>query len=156
MGSYAVVATVNDPNYTGTASGTLVIGAVATDYDTWAAAYLPADVTNPAGNNDGDGMTNLQEYAFGLNPTSGASSNPIAQQLDQTTGVFKYTRRATPATTGLTYTVLTSSNLSTWAPDAGAAESIDTNGDVQTVTFTLTGAPLTAAKLFVRVQATQP
>jgi autotransporter-associated beta strand protein len=156
MGSYAVVATVNDPNYTGSASGTLVIGAVATDYDTWAMAYLPADVTNPAGDNDGDGMTNLQEYAFGLNPTSGASCNPITQQLDQTTGVFKYTRRATPATTGLTYTVLTSSNLSTWTPDAGAAESTETNGEVQTVTFTLTGAPLTAPKLFVRVEATQP
>jgi len=156
MGSYPVVATVSNANYAGTASGTLVIGPVATDFDNWAATYLPIDVSNPAGDYDGDGLTNFQEYAFGLNPTSGTSFNPIVQVADPATGVFQYTRRASPATTGITYTVLTSSNLSAWTPDAGAVpESVTTSGNVETVTFTLSNSPM-FGKLFVRVQALQP
>ena len=42
---------------------------VQTHYAAWAAGFLPADLSNPAGNNDGDTLTNLQEYAFGTNPT---------------------------------------------------------------------------------------
>ena len=67
-------------------------------------------------------------------------------------GTFIYTRRATPASTGLTYTVLTSTDLATWTPDAGTAQSIVTNGAIQTVTFTVATAPV-AGKLFVRVKA---
>ena len=125
----------------------------ATDYANWTASYLPADVSNPAADYDGDGLTNQQEYAFGLNPTLGSSANPITEPLDKATGVFKYTRRATPATSQLTYTVLTSTNLSTWTPDAGAAESITTSGGVETVTFTLSPGLLGAPRLFVRVEA---
>ena len=69
--------------------------------------------------------------------------------------MFSYTRRATPALTGLTYTVLTSTNLVTWTPDAGAvAESVVTTGGVQTVTFTLAN-PAVNGQLFVRVKASQ-
>ena len=112
--------------------------------------------TNPdktaTGDPDGDGMNNQQEFAFGLDPRFGSSVNPITQQLDHATGTFSYTRRATPATTGLTYTVLTSTDLVTWTPDAGTAESIATSGDVQTVTFTVTN-PAVNGRLFVRVTA---
>ena len=69
--------------------------------------------------------------------------------------MFSYTRRATPAITGLTYTVLTSTNLVTWTPDAGAvAESVVTAGSVQTVTFTVAN-PAVNGQLFVRVKASQ-
>jgi hypothetical protein len=71
------------------------------------------DVSNSAADTDGDGLTNQQEYAFGLNPTLGSSVNPITVPLDKTTGTFTYTRRATPAASGLTYTVFTSSDLDT-------------------------------------------
>ena len=104
------------------------------------------------GDPDGDGMTNQQEYAFGLDPRHGSSANPIAVPLDPATGTFSYTRRATPATTGLAYTVLTSTDLLTWTPDAGSAESITTSGDVQTVTFTVSHTAVNG-KLFVRVAA---
>ena len=125
------------------------------DFDSWLSAYatitLPADKL-PTADPDGDGMTNQQEYAFGLNPTSASSVNPITALLDSTTGKFSYTRRATPATTGLIYTVLTSPDLVTWTADTGATQTIITNGNVQTVAVTLTN-PAVAGKLFVRVKA---
>jgi hypothetical protein len=106
---------------------------------------------SPTGDPDGDGMTNQQEFAFGLNPASGSSVNPITVPLNPATGTFQYTR-LNPAVSGLTYTVLTSANLQDWAPDAGAGESITTNGDIQTITFTITASPV-GGKLFVRVEA---
>jgi autotransporter-associated beta strand protein len=159
-------ADVDDDTWTKTASGktwtfvestgvlTLTSASVS-DYDAWALTYLPgADVSNPAADTDGDGLSNQQEYAFGLNPTLGSSANPITAQLNKTTGMFSYTRRATPATSGFTYTVLTSTGLVTWAPDATAVQTVTgTANGVETVQVTVTGAPLTAPKFFVRVQA---
>lgn len=124
-----------------------------TDYDTWSEGYLPDDVSDPAADFDNDGLTNLQEYAFGLNAILGTSLNPIIEPLDKTTGIFKYNRRATPETAGLTYTVLTSTDLVTWTPDAGATESVTTLDEVETVEVTLSAALLTAQKLFIRVEA---
>ena len=52
--------------------------------------------------------------------------------------------------------MLTSSNLVSWVPDAGSVpESFTTDGNVETVTFTLSNTPM-FGKLFVRVEATQP
>jgi len=122
-------------------------------YITWANGYLPADVSNPAGDNDNDGLVNQQEFAFGLNPISGSSVNPILVQLNQNSGTFTYQRRAG---TGLAYTVLKSTTLAagSWTP-AGAGEmagAVDGNGN-ESVVVTLPGAPLGDAKLFVRVAA---
>ena len=168
-GTFTVVGytpNVDNDTWTKTASGktwtfvestgvlTLTSGS---DYTTWSAAYLPgADVSNPAADNDGDGLTNQQEYAFGLNPTLGSSVNPITVPLNKTTGMFTYTRRATPLTTGLTYTVQTSTDLAAWPTDVTATQTVTgTVGDVQTVEVTLSGAiPLTAPSIFVRVKAT--
>lgn len=127
---------------------------VATDYDLWAALYTPADLSNTAGDNDNDGVANFEEYAFGLNSVSGSSVSPILTQVNMTTGTFTYQRRST---TGLTYKILTSTDLVAWPEDTTAtagqvAGDIDANGN-QTVSVTLTGAPLTAPKFFVRVAA---
>lgn len=128
-----------------------VTGAAGSDYDTWAATFLPDDVSNMAGDNDNDQLLNEFEYAFGLDPTSSASVNPISVQLDKTTGTFTYTRRD-PALTGLTYTVETSTTLSGWTPDAGATQTPGvTDGDGnQTVVVTLSSVP-TDPSFFVRV-----
>ncbi|MEI6606470.1 MAG: DUF6288 domain-containing protein [Verrucomicrobiota bacterium] len=104
----------------------------------------------PLDDPDHDGMTNQQEFAFALNPTNGLSVNPITQPLDPASGKFQYTRRAG---TGLSYQVLTSSDLVVWVPDAGATEeAVVTNGVVQTVTVHLSATSLNGS-LFVRVKA---
>jgi hypothetical protein len=100
-------------------------------------------------------LNNQQEYAFGLNPTLGSSVNPVTVPLDKTTGMFTYTRRATPAASGLTYIVQTSTDLVTWTPDATAVQTVTgTASEVQTVDVTLSGTiPLTAPSIFVRIKA---
>jgi autotransporter-associated beta strand protein len=124
------------------------------DYDTWKSAN---GVTGgPNDDDDADGLTNFEEYAFGLDPTGGSSVNPITGQLNKTNGTFSYTRR-TQSLTGLTYKVWTSTDLATWSEDAGATASqtvTGTAGEVQTVQATITGTlPLTAPKLFIQVRA---
>ena len=147
------------PGTGGTWSGTITLTydlvAPANDYDDWLKGYTfaPEADTSATGDPDGDGLTNFQEYAFGLDPTSGSSVSPITVPLDKASGTFKYTRRATPATTGLTYTVWTSTDLVHWTEDAGAGASVTTSGDVETVTFTPSPELLTELKLFVRVTA---
>jgi autotransporter-associated beta strand protein len=146
---------IDDIHFSGTAGVVNVVSAVITDYSTWMANY--PSITNPAdqlvtADPDGDSLTNQQEYAFGLDPSSGSSANPISVLLNTTTGTFSYTRRATPVLTGLVYTVLTSTDLVTWTPDAGSAQSVLTNGAVETVSFTIS-KPAVNGKLFLRVQA---
>jgi autotransporter-associated beta strand protein len=141
-----------DGHITGTGTVTVV---AASPYGTWIAGYPSLSGANalPGADPDGDGMTNQDEFAFGLNPTLGSSVNPITKQLNKTTGQFSYTRLST---SGLAYTVWTSENLVAWTKDTGATQAAGTpdgNG-VQTVVVTLGAAkPLTTAKLFVRVEA---
>ena len=123
------------------------------DYSTWASSYLPSDVSVSTADFDGDGQTNRQEYAFGLNPTSGSSVNPITVPLVKSAGTFSYARRD-QALTGLTYTVWTSTDLATWTVDAGAVQTPGAPAaNVQSVAVTLSGALLTSPTLFVRMKA---
>ena len=104
---------------------------------------------------DGDGMTNLQEFAFGLDPTKGSSCNPITKGLDKATGKFSYTRLAA---SGLAYHVFTSTNLQTWAEEAYPVNETVSDPDpsgVVTVEVTVAALPANG-KLFVRVAAQEP
>jgi hypothetical protein len=124
------------------------------NYQNWANNIPGFTDTAPTHDPDGDGMTNQQEYAFGLDPTSGASVNPIVVPFNKTLGTFSYTRPV-PATTGLSYAVYTSIDLNNWTVDTGATQTVmSSDYDVETVEVTLTGTkPLGASKLFVRVAA---
>ena len=124
-------------------------------YEIWTGGSFANAFTDkdPSHGPDFDGMTNHEEFAFGLDPTSGASVNPITQQLDKATGVFKYRRTKN---SGLTYKVFYSSNLSAWTLDSSATQSpVPAVAGVETVTVTLAAATLLDGKLFVRVEATQ-
>ncbi len=103
------------------------------------------------GDDDGDGMNNFHEFAFGLDPTSAASSSPVTVSLDKANHRFRYTRLASSP---LTYTVWTSQDLQTWSGPAVITENtVATDGNgVQTVEVTLTNPPQ-SENLFVRVRA---
>jgi hypothetical protein len=134
------------------ADGNLAYVVTATDYDNWETAN---GVTGGANDDDdNDGLTNFEEYAFGTDPTGGTEVNPIVVPLDKATGTFSYTRRATPATTGLSYTIWTSTDLGIWTQDSGAVQGTPVvTGEVETVPVTLSPALLTNSKLFIQVRA---
>lgn len=141
----------DDVHFTPGSTGTVTVGS---KFDSWISGYtfaVGSDIT-PSGDADGDGVTNFQEYAFGLDPSLSASLSPITQQLNRVTGNFQYIRRATPATTGLIYTVLTSTDLVTWTPGSTTETGSTTLDSVETVSVRV-DAPAVAGKLFVKVQA---
>jgi hypothetical protein len=121
-------------------------------YELWANSFDPA-IGLPAEDDDNDGVTNFEEYAFGLLPNNGASVNPIAAPLDKAAGTFSYTRRSD---SGMDYSVWFSENLDGWTEDTSATEGTPVpNGDNETVEVTLStlaGDPL-PAKLFIQVRA---
>ena len=79
VGSYAVVATITDPNHEGSASGTLVIEPADDGYADWATSYgLEGEDAGPAADPDGDGMTNSIERAFDFDPTDPDSRLKLA------------------------------------------------------------------------------
>jgi autotransporter-associated beta strand protein len=136
-----------------TLDGTLEYAVTASPYEVWAGSFIPA-IGLPTADDDNDGVTNFEEYAFGLAPNNGASTNPIAAPLDKSTGSFSYTRRAE---SGLIHSVWFSTDLSTWTEDLNATEgAITTNGSVETVPVTLSALPGTPlpGKLFIQVRAT--
>ncbi|MCX6873874.1 MAG: Ig-like domain-containing protein [Verrucomicrobia bacterium] len=123
------------------------------DYNAWAANFHGVDLTDPAADADGDGMTNQQEYAFGLDPTSGSSVSPFTVPLDKSNGTFTYQRRPN-ILTHLTCAIWTSTDLTTWSVDTTAIQHPDTPaGDLQTVVVTITPTLLSSPKLFVQVRA---
>ncbi|MCF7732777.1 MAG: hypothetical protein K9N23_13895 [Akkermansiaceae bacterium] len=121
-----------------------------TDYSTWAASFGAGFTDSAPGSDpDGDGLTNHQEYAYGLDPTSGSSVNPISMPLSG--DAFAYTRRAG---SGLTYTVYYSTDLTNWTWDENADQAAgEPVNNVETVSVTLVDAAPVDGKLFVRVQA---
>ncbi|MEI6605367.1 MAG: autotransporter-associated beta strand repeat-containing protein [Verrucomicrobiota bacterium] len=144
---------IDDTHFSGI-TGVVSVAISGTPYSNWAAGYPSADLSNPAADLDGDGLSNFQEFAFGLNPTLASSVSPITSGL-HANGQFSYTRR-NPALTDLTYAVWTSLDLLTWTEDTLATQTPDSpTADVQTVSVTVTTVP-TSGRLFVRVAAVAP
>jgi autotransporter-associated beta strand protein len=147
---------------TATAGQIKIVSSVSgTDFDTWIngpSGYFPGETNlamiGSSADPDGDGLTNQEEYAFGLAPNSGSSVNPILAPLNKSFGTFTYQRRK-PSLTGLnSYKILTSTDLVTWTEDvtAGQVATDIPSTDNESVVVTLTTPP-TASKFFVRVSA---
>lgn len=136
--------------------GSLVIPS--TDpFPTWIAGFTfaPGADLSKTGDPDADGLTNFEEFAFGLTPNSGSSLGAIVVPLDKTNGTFSYTRRL-PSLTGLSFSVWYSTDLAAWSEDTGAVEGTSTvSGESETVPVTLSGTLLTNSKLFIQVRAVE-
>ena len=120
-------------------------------YSNWAAANgLNGTSNGPNQDPDGDGLTNLQEFAYGLNPginSSGAlvltggslttRGTPIPRVEAQTFGVnyqAAYCRNSDAVAAGYTYTVQFSGDLITWFNSTATPTVQATDGNVQAVT----------------------
>lgn len=145
-----------DPALTGGGTLTVTTGPSAiSDFSAWANSYNPP-VGLATADDDGDGLSNFHEYAFGLDPKSASSANPISQPLDKATGTFKYTRRATPESSGVSYSYESSTTLSgTWPSLVPTSEVSNNATPVEEVTVTVPAALLAEPKLFLRVNASQ-
>ena len=146
-GSYVVVATITDPNYTGTSNGTLVISGAA-PMDSWRTSHftaneitagLAADHADP----DGDGLDNLTEYIMGTDPRAFTpQALALTPAADNSFTLTFTARRATGSGyAGLTrkYDLQQSGNLAdpnSWQPVPGQTNIV---GADQTVTLTLAG-----------------
>jgi len=124
------------------------------DYSFWASQYPDISGSTPDADPDGDGLSNLQEYAYGLNPVVGSPPSGITTPLDPDTKTFRYTRRI-PLLSGLAYSVWISTDLQSWIEDAGAVQTPDARtGDTESVLVQLSGgASLSAPRLFVQVRS---
>lgn len=156
VGARAATLTIASDSTTDGSFTLNLTGTGTADYSEWVKAYT-GDMST-GGDPDGDGVKNQQEYAFGLNPNSGTSANPIIVPFHKTTGTFSYTRRD-PSLTGLSYKILTSTTLqaASWTEDTGAVQTPGpVSGGTQTVAVQLSPSLLSAPKLFMRVEAVQP
>ena len=157
-----VTGTVGTVNLTGLNGTVSIVGkslvlnvTAASDYDVWKSSN--GLIGGPNDDDDHDGMINFGEYAFGLNPNSAASINPVSGLINTAAGAsFNYTRRK-PSLTIVTCiheysTTLTSGSWSPFTPD-----SVTTNGGdpIEEITVKVPAALLTNPKLFLRVRATQ-
>ena len=122
------------------------------DYDAWAATNHVAGAQS--GDDDGDGLSNFAEYAFGLDPDDTASAQPYTGTFTPGTGTFTYMRRRT-SVTGLAFDIWVSTNLTDWLEDTAATQSAAPipGTENELVEVHLGAAALHADVIFVKINA---
>lgn len=121
----------------------------------WQALHFDSDPENGGDDEDpdGDGRSNLLEFATGSDPRSGAN---LAEGARVTGGafVFTYHRSKSAVLEGLSFTVESSADpAGTWSPSIGNERVVD-EGDHERVTTTLPAG--TAGRMFARLRVERP
>jgi hypothetical protein len=132
--------------------------ALSTPYEIWQYDHFRGTASNPAADPDGDGFTNAEEFAYGLdpkvkNPRSAAPQIALAKYADGAALTATFTRNN--YTYATTIIVEVSADLVTWKSGNGATVIItatDMNKAVQTVTVR-DATPMSGAnRRFMRVR----
>lgn len=156
------------PGTDGTAdSVTLTAAGAASAYITWASGF-PGLTGGFGDDDDGDGANNgFEWYFYNSDPTVAEGLGSPLSALTQTgPGTFTFTHLRPVNATGSAVNYEWSADLSTWT-DSGVAEggvtvtltpgttTPDADPDYETVEVTVTVAPDTAPRVFVRVEVTE-
>jgi autotransporter-associated beta strand protein len=135
-------------------------GSPASPFETWAdGTFANGTLTDktPGGDEEGDGLTNLREFAFGTDPTvnftgvleyvnGGAVTTPGQPVLLEDGGTYYavFGRRTTYVTDGLTYNVQFSADLSSpWVTSGATPTILATSGGIEAVSVPFPGLIIT-------------
>ncbi len=151
FGSYSVTASVTNPNYSGSSTGTLEITGL--PIITWTTqnftpAQMTAGQTTDIADPDGDGFSNLAEYALGADPnTSTPAFTPVHDA-----GGLSLTFNRPKDLPDVTYAAESSPDMITWTP---MTLILVEDGPIQTLRATdpLTTGP--SDRRFIRLRLTR-
>jgi len=136
------------------------VRALTTPYEIWQYDRFRGQATTATGDPDGDGFTNLQEYAFGMNPllgdATGGPQTALANYADGWALTVTYTHNT--AATDAQIVVEVSSNLADWQAGEGATAVVSTtarDGNLEQVIVRDLTTVSGAARRFLRVRVTK-
>jgi hypothetical protein len=146
VGSYEVSANISDSSYAGRVLGTLTIRP---SFQSWiegkiASGQIPPDAAGEQGDPDRDGIPNLMEYAFNLDPAVAAhfnsSTSPACPKLELKNGGVAYTYRRNLDATDLSYAIEHSATLTEpgpWPTITGSETILSDDGHTRLVEIQL-------------------
>ena len=148
-GTYSVIAVVSDPNYQGSASGSLIVSPrsfIAWEEDSFTTQQILEGKSAAAEDPDKDGLKNLAEYALGTDPLSFTSQPAVSRT--QTELIITFHR---PAHIGdVSYFAEVTDAMQSW--ENLVLEVLNPGNDPETVKATKTLAEPIPERQFIRLR----